>query len=78
MNDLVIAMDNAVTLLRIKHLQEDLSPAEWCKLNLAITQSLAKIDALMGAPGFDTAAAFKEFFGRSVCDKLSVIPSVNG
>jgi hypothetical protein len=66
MNQLIIEMDNAVTLLRLRQFQFVITPAELGKLVRATDKCLAKIDELKGSPGFDTEAAFKEFFGRPI------------
>jgi hypothetical protein len=66
MNNHIINLDNAVTLLRLQQYEYQLTDYEQSKLASAITQALDKIDQDCGLPGFDTASAFKEFFGRPI------------
>lgn len=66
MNQHIINLDNAVTLLRLQQYEYQLTDAEQAKLVAAITQALDKIDQDCGKPVFDTGAAFQEFFGRPI------------
>jgi hypothetical protein len=62
----IVNLDNAVTLLRLKQYQSKLTAPEATLLDLAIYHAIKKIDDDCGLPGFDTAAAFQEFFGRPI------------
>lgn len=64
MSQYIINLDNAATLLRLTRYEALLNEAEKAKLDDAIFASIQKIDLNNGSPGFDTEAAFQEFFGR--------------
>lgn len=61
----IINLDNALTLLRLQQYRSKLTKAEEMRLDSAIDTIIKKIDQECGSPGFDTEAAFQEFFGRS-------------
>ena len=63
----ILLLDNAVTLLRLKQLDHKLTNPERVKLDLAIDQAIKAIDSPdYHASKFDTAAAYKQFFGRDL------------
>ena len=66
MHQHIINLDNAVTLLRLQQYENRLTDAEQAKLVSAVSVALLRIDQDCGEPGFDTGAAFQEFFGRPI------------
>jgi len=63
-DNFIVQLDNALTLLRMTQLRHKMTGPELSLLNLAVHHAITKIDQAIGPPGFDTAAAFEEFFGR--------------